>query len=316
VHLLAPFSRIHWQYLVKIDWRSRPNRDIIAPQNKESALEINPRESVFEKIKRTREDGLEYWQSREFSEICGYEDYRNFEAVIGKAKESCKNSGHAIEDHFGEFTEMVTLGSGAQREVEVVLLSRYACYLIIQNADPAKEVIALGQTYFAIQTRRAELSDDLIEDNRRLLLRKNIKEHNAQLAEAAKACGVVQPLDYAVFQNHGYKGLYGGLTAQELHARRKLKKSEKILDHMTSAELAANLFRATQAEQKLRRESPRDKNGANAVHLEVGKKVRNTIKELGGTMPEELPAVENISQVEKRIAGKKKKDVPPLEEKK
>jgi DNA-damage-inducible protein D len=259
--------------------------------------------SPFERIKRTNDGGGEFWSSREFAGVLDYGDYRNFEAVVEKAKLACFNSGHRVEDHFVEATEMVALGSGAERPIKVTLLSRYACYLVIQNADPKKEIVAHGQTYFAIQTRRQELADRSIEEERRLVLREEIRQHNVRLADAAKGAGVVVPKDYAIFQNHGYMGLYGGLKQEDIHRRKGLKKSQKILDHMGSTELAANLFRATQAEEKLRREKVRGKDAANRTHREVGAKVRQTIKELGGTMPEELPTPESI----KKIAGKQRK---------
>lgn len=254
--------------------------------------------SPFERIRRTNEAGVEFWSSRNFSEILGYGDYRNFEGVIEKAKLSCFNSGHRIEDHFVDVTEMIGIGKGGQRPVKTVLLSRYACYLVIQNADPGKEIVAQGQTYFAIQTRRQELADEHIEDERRVLLRNEIRRHNVQLAEAAKDAGVIEPIDYAIFQNHGYMGLYGGLKQEDIHRRKGLKKSQKILDHMGSTELAANLFRATQAEDKLRRDEVRGKEAANRTHREVGAKVRQTIRELGGTMPEALPVSESIKKIE------------------
>ena len=267
--------------------------------------------SPFERIKRTNDAGVEYWSSRDFAEVLGYGDYRNFEGVIEKAKLSCFNSGHRIEDHFVDITEMIEIGKGGQRPVKTVLLSRYACYLAIQNADPKKEIVAQGQTYFAIQTRRQELGDERIEEERRLLLREEMRRHNVQLADAAKGAGVVEPIDYAVFQNHGYIGLYGGLKMDEIHRRKRLKKSQKILDHMGSTELAANLFRATQAEEKLRRDKVQGKDAANRTHHEVGAKVRQTIRELGGTMPENLPVADSIKKIEtkerKRIGNK---DVP------
>ena len=255
-------------------------------------------DSPFERIKKTNEAGNEYWSSRDFAQILGYSDYRNFEQVIKKAKTACFNSGHRIEDHFVDITDMVGIGSGAQRPVSSVYMSRYACYLIIQNADPGKEIVALGQTYFAVQTRKQEVSEQDVEDNRRLLLRQEMKTHNLRLAGAAREAGVIKASDYAIFQNHGYIGLYGGLTAQDIHRRKGLKKNQQILDHMGSTELAANLFRATQTEEKLKRENIKGKEKANRTHREVGAKVRQTIKELGGTMPEELPAAEDIKRIE------------------
>jgi DNA-damage-inducible protein D len=262
--------------------------------------------SPFEQIKRVNEVGNEFWSSRDFARVLGYSDYRNFEQVIEKAKIACFNSGQRLEDHFVDVTEMIALGKGATRPVKTTLLSRYACYLAIQNADPSKEIVALGQTYFAVQTRKQELSEQQIEEDRRLLLRNELKKHNAQLADAAKDCGVIEPKDYAIFQNHGYQGLYGGLTAQDIHRHKGLKKSQQILDHMGSTELAANLFRATQAEEKLRRDKIKGKPAANRTHYEVGKKVRQTIEELGGTMPENLPAAESIKKLESK---KKRKQI-------
>jgi len=201
---------------------------------------------------------------------------------------------------------MVDIGSGASRAIENIHLSRYACYLIVQNADPAKEVVALGQTYFAVQTRLQEIQqmDEYnqldSDEQKRVFLRKQLRQHNTQLADAAKNAGVIDPIDYAIFQNFGYQGLYGGLSAKDIHARKGLKKSQHILDHMGSTELAANLFRATQTEDKLRRENIKGKQKANQTHLEVGKKVRQTIQEIGGTMPENLPTEDNIQKIEKK----------------
>lgn len=254
--------------------------------------------SPFERIKRTNDANNEYWESRDLAGVLEYTQYRNFEAVIEKAKLACFNSGHRIDDHFADISKMVEIGSGASREIKVMLLSRYACYLVIQNADPNKEIVAQGQTYFAIQTRRQELADERGEDERRVLLRGEIRRHNVQLADAAKGAGVIEPIDYAIFQNHGYMGLYGGLKQDDIHRRKGLKKSQKILDHMGSTELAANLFRATQAEEKLRRDEVKGKDAANRTHREVGAKVRQTIRELGGTMPEELPVVKSIKKIE------------------
>jgi len=252
----------------------------------------------FERIRRTNAAGADFWSSRDFAEVLGYGDYRNFEQVVAKARMACFNSGQRIEDHLVDITEMITIGKGGQRAVKTTLLSRYACYLIVQNADPSKEIVALGQTYFAVQTRRQELADQATEEDRRLLLRQEMKLHNVRLAGTTKSAGVVEPRDYAIFQDHGYQGLYGGLGMRDIHTRKGLKKSQQILDHMGSTELAANLFRATQTEEKLRRERVSGKDQANRTHYEVGAKVRQTIRELGGTMPESLPSVESIKKLE------------------
>ncbi|MGO8745297.1 MAG: BRO family protein [Thermoguttaceae bacterium] len=163
--------------------------------------------SPFERIRRTNPAGVEFWSSRDFARVLGYADYRNFEQVIEKARTACFNSANRIEDHFVEITEMIEIGKGGQRAVRTTLLSRYACYLVVQNADPGKEIVALGQTYFAVQTRRQELTDQATEEDRRLLLREEMKLHSVKLAGAAKEAGVVEPIDYAIFQNHGYMGL-------------------------------------------------------------------------------------------------------------
>lgn len=264
---------------------------------------------TFEGLRRLDAEGNEFWLARQLAKVLEYSEYRHFLSVVERAKEACRNSGHADEDHFEDFLEMVEIGSGAKRRIGDIRLSRYACYLIVQNGDPSKQVIANGQTYFAIQTRRQELRDDadlvrLSEDEKRLAIRNELAEHNKHLAAAAKDAGVENPLDYAIFQDHGYQGLYGGRGAKEIHALKKLKKSQKILDHMGSTELAANLFRATQTEEKLRRERVQGKQKANRTHFEVGAKVRQTIKELGGTMPEALPTPEKSIQ---QLEGAKKK---------
>lgn len=270
---------------------------------------------TFEDIKQFDSNGNEFWYARALAKVLDYADFRNFVTVIEKAKKACDNSGQSTADHIVEVTEMVPIGSGAQREMDSFALSRYACYLIVQNGDPSKPVIANGQTYFAIQARRQELADDevfkaLKEDEKRLFLRNELKEHNKQLVDAAFAAGVESELDFAIFQNHGYKGLYGGLDAKGIHAKKGLKKSHKILDHMGSTELAANLFRATQAEEKLKRDEIHSKVEANKTHYEVGKKVRQTIKELGGTMPEDLPtpqkSIAKIESEQKKLAKPEK----------
>lgn len=255
-------------------------------------------QNVFEQIKRVNEYGSDFWSSRDLAKVLDYADYRNFLKVIDKAKEACENSGQDIHNHFGEVTDMVPIGSGAERPIDTIFLSRYACYLIIQNSDPSKEIVALGQTYFAIQTRRQEESDELLEDHKRVMLRDEIKKHNTSLLEAADQAGVT---NFGKFQNFGYKGLYGGMDVSDIHTKKKLTKSQKILDHMGSEELAANLFRATQTDAKLRRENIQGENEANLTHYSVGKKVRETIEELGGTMPEELPSVDGIGKAKTRI---------------
>jgi DNA-damage-inducible protein D len=265
-----------------------------------------PGKSLFEEIRQTDNEGNEFWQARQLAKALEYTDFRNFTAVVNKAKEACANSGQPVENHIVEFNEMVPIGSGATREMESYKLSRYACYLIVQNADPSKEAVALGQTYFAVQTRIQEIQQMeaynrlSTEEEKRLFLRNEMAKHNTQLAAAAKNAGVITSLDYAIFQNHGYMGLYGGLDAKAIQRRKGLKKSQQILDHMGSTELAANLFWATQTEEKLRRENIQGKHKANQTHYEVGKKVRKTIEELGGTMPENLPPAESIKKVEKK----------------
>lgn len=253
-------------------------------------LPVPAASNTFERIKRISAEGRESWSARDLARVLEYINFRNFQPVIEKAKEACAKSGQAVADHFAEMRNMVGIGSGAQREVEDWALSRYACYLVIQNGDPSKPLVALGQSYFAVQTRRQELADDeaLKEDKTRLLLRAEMKKHNKNLA------GVIQPLDYAIFMDHGYRGLYGGLGMRDIRERKRLKGKEHVLDHMGSTELAANLFRATQTEEKLRRENVRNKDQANRIHSEVGRKVRKTIHELGGTMPENLPVAESI----------------------
>jgi len=262
--------------------------------------------NLFESIKRVNEYQSEFWSARELAKALDYSSYDKFLNVVSKAKEACKNSGEVIHNHFSQVDEMVKIGSGAERNIDTIFLSRYACYLIVQNADPSKEVVALGQTYFAIQTRRQEQADQLIEDSKRLNLRGEIKKHNITLAEAAENAGVK---NYGKFQNYGYKGLYGGLDANDIHDRKGLKKSQKILDHMGSEELAANLFRATQADAKLRREKIQGEMNANLTHYAVGQKVRKTIEELGGTMPEELATADGIDKAKKRI---EKNEIPKI----
>ena len=270
---------------------------------------VGQHHATFESIRHLDEVGNEFWLARELGSVLGYSQYRHFLPVLERAREACRNSGQVVDDHIEDVLTMVGIGSGARRQVEDFRLSRYACYLIVQNGDPSKPVIANGQTYFALQTRRQELEDGgkfalLGEDEKRLAIRNELAMHNKYLAAAAKEAGVQTSMDYAIFQDHGYKGLYGGLGSKEIHARKGLKKSQKILDHMGSTELAANLFRATQTEEKLRREQIQGKGNANKAHLEVGRKVRKTIQELGGSMPENMATPDtSIQQIES--AGKR-----------
>jgi len=268
----------------------------------------------FDGLRHVDDAGNEYWLARQLAVVLEYSQYRHFLPVIARAREACRNSGQSDADHIEDVLTMVGIGSGAKRQVEDCRLSRYACYLLVQNGDPSKSVIANGQTYFALQTRRQELADEarfsqLSEDEKRLAIRHELAAHNKQLAAAAKDAGVTTALDYAVFQDHGYRGLYGGLAAKDIHAHKGLKKSQKILDHMGSTELAANLFRATQTEEKLRRDEIQGKQHANQTHFAVGQKVRQTIEELGGTMPEDLPApprsIKQIEAAKKKLESKK-----------
>lgn len=275
-------------------------------------------DQTFESIKHINEQGQEYWFARELQEVLEYAQWRRFNETIERAKLACENSGYDVSDHFADVGKMVELGSGAQREIDDIMLSRYACYLIVMNGDPRKEVIAVGQTYFAVKTRQQELIDDyeqLSEDQKRLTIRDEMISHNKSLAEAAQKAGVETPQEYAIFQNRGYQGLYGGLGVKDIHARKGLKKSQKILDHMGSTELAANLFRATQMDEKLRRENITGKQEAYQTHYEVGTKVRHTIKELGGTMPEELSTPEkSIKQIEREAEQKRIADITEKDE--
>ena len=278
-----------------------------------SASEIaRGHEVTFDSLRHVEEDGTEYWLARELQPVLEYGTWDKFKRVIQKAMVAAEQSEIPAQDHFSHLGKMVELGLGTAREIEDFKLSRYACYLIVQNGDPSKPVIANGQTYFAIQTRRAELADDaafrqLTEDQKRVFLRNEVREHNKQLVETAQRAGVETPVDFAIFQDHGYRGLYGGLGAKDIHARKGLRTREAILDHMGSTELAANLFRATQAEEKLRREEITGKTAANATHQEVGERVRQTIADIGGTMPEDLPtperSVKELERERKRLEG-------------
>ena len=265
----------------------------------------------FESIKHISEDGSEYWYARELASVLDYTEWRNFTRVMDKAMIACSNSGHDVINDFVEVNKIVDAGA-TSKPVKDYELSRYACYLIVQNGDPRKEVIALGQTYFAIQTYRQEIADrfnQLDEDSRRLVVRGDIKQWNQMLAEAARDAGVITNEEFAVFQNAGYMGLYGGLTVDDIHKSKGLDIRDKILDFMGSTELIANLFRISQTEEKLKRDGVKTPAKANATHHSVGREVRAAIERVGGTMPEDLPTPEkSIAQIEKeRLAELKRK---------
>ena len=239
-----------------------------------------------------------------------YKEWRKFNGIIQKAMEACKASNNEVSDHFVQVGKMIEAGKGAEREIEDYNLSRYACYLIAMNGSPRKKAIALAQTYFAVKTRQQELIeqyDEMTENEKRLAVRHEMTEHNKRLADAAHDAGVLTHKDFGTFQNYGYKGLYGGLDAKQIHARKGLKKSQHILDHMGTTELAANLFRATQTEEKLRRDNVKGKENANNTHFNVGREVRDTIGRLGGTMPENLPTPDKSIQ---HLERQQKKRLP------
>lgn len=259
-----------------------------------------PYTSPFDGIRHEDEDGKEFWSARELYKLLGYSTWQKFQNAIKQAKIACENSEEALSDHFNLQVKIVKAGVTTKPR-EDYRLSRYACYLIVQNADPSKPIVALGQTYFAYQTRRQEINDELAlanlpEDQKRLIFRSLMSTYNVRLAESAKQAGVIEPRDFATFQDHGYMGLYDGMRENDIHARKGLQPEEKILDHMVSEELAANMFRATQADAKLRRDQINTKGHANDTHYLVGQEVREAIKRLGGTMPEDLPTPDKSIQ--------------------
>lgn len=258
---------------------------------------------IFEQSKNFNENHQEFWKARELAKILEYKDFGNFENVIAKAKMACIKSGYDTDEHFGEITEMVEIGSWSQRSFSSYSLSRYACYLIVQNADPSKEIVALGQTYFALQTRKQEIYDQFGEDQQRMYLRDDIKIRNKNLASAANKAWVT---NHANFTDAGYMWLYWWMRQVDIHKHKKLKKEQKILDHMNSEELWANIFRATQTEAKITREGIQWQDKASIVHYEIGKKVRKTIKEIWWTMPEKLPSVDDIKEAKKRVKNNKR----------
>lgn len=262
---------------------------------------------VFEDIKHVDEDNNEYWYARELMVVLEYKKWQNFKAVINNAKISCINSNISVSEQFTEVSKPLVGGNGNIQNVLDYKLSRYACYLITQNADPRKEVVALGQTYFAIQTRKQELLEDklknLSEDDKRIIIRKQVKEGNLGLNRTAVNSGVK---NMAEFHNAGYKGLYNGETADDIAKRKELNYRQDILDFMGSEELAANLFRITQTDSKLKRDKVDNEYDANSIHYNVGKEVRNSIKRMGGTMPEDLPTPKSsVKHIDKNDIKKK-----------
>ncbi|MDR2938183.1 MAG: DNA damage-inducible protein D [Prevotellaceae bacterium] len=257
----------------------------------------------FEQIKHTDEAGNEFWFARELAVVLEYAEWRNFSKVVDRAMLACQNSGHKVSHQFVEVNKLIEHGKGGKRKVVDYQLSRYACYLIVQNGDPRKEVIATGQTYFAIQTRRQEVADyfnQLDEDNKRLVIRGDIKQWNQMLAETAHNAGVITDDEFAQFQNAGYMGLYNGETVLDIHRRKRLSPKQKILDHMNSQELIANLFRISLAEEKIRTEQVQGTYAATATHNQVGREVRRAIERVGGTLPEEqLTPNKSIEQVQR-----------------
>ena len=257
----------------------------------------------FEDIKRIRPDGSEYLAARELAPVLDYAKWENFYKVIKRAMIACENSGRSTLECFPEVRKTSPMPNGGVKDILDYELSRYACYLIVQNGDPRKEVIALGQTYFAIQTYRQEVADrfnQLDEDSRRLVVRGDIKQWNQLLAETARNAGVITAEECAIFQNAGYMGLYGGMTVDDIHRRKGLAIGQKILDYMGSTELIANLFRISQTEEKLRKDQVSTSDAATAVHYAVGNEVREAIRKIDGTMPEDLPTPEkSIAQLER-----------------
>ena len=273
---------------------------------------VNKTEKDFESIKHVDENGTEFWYARELMIMLEYSKWGNFIKVIDKAKESCKNSDNNVLDHFADVGKMVKAGV-ADKEIDDLKLTRYACYLIAQNGDTRKKTIALAQTYFAVQTRKQELTrqeyEQLSEDEKRLYTRKNVKDKNKYLFDTAKLAGVK---NYGKFNNYGYRGLYNGETAKDIANRKGISEKEDILDYMSSTELAANLFRITQTDEVLKNKNINNEDDACITHHNVGQAVRQTIKRIGGTMPEDLPTP---SKSAKQIEKEKSKQLKAKEKK-
>ena len=262
----------------------------------------------FEAIKQIDDHGNEFWYARDLQKTLLYTEWRNFKKVIDRALLACKNSGFDVGDHFVEVNKTIKMPKTAKKQVVDYKLTRYACYLIVQNGDPRKDIIALGQTYFAIQTRRQELADtfnQLDENNKRLVVRGNIKQWNQLLAEAAHNAGVITDDEFAIFQNAGYMGLYGGLTVADIHRKKGLKDKDKILDFMGSTELIANLFRISQTEEKLKIDQASTAVEANEIHYRIAEKIRIAMLDMGTTLPENLPTPDKSIQIIEREEIKK-----------
>lgn len=260
--------------------------------------------SIFEKLKKTDNNGNEYWSAKGLAKLLGYSKYSSFIKVLDKARAACINTDQETELHFKDFSAIKSVGHDLQRNGGDVKLSRYGCYLIIQNADPALKPVALGQAYFAVQARLQELSQQKsknfkIVKDRRYFLRKELAKRNLQLAGAARKAGIVKPLDFAFFQNHGYRGLYGGLDVKAIREIRGLDPDENILDHMDSMELAVNLFRVAQTTEKLNDENVHDSTEANSIHFAVGLQARMAIEDIGISLPENMPVMESIALQQK-----------------
>ena len=271
-------------------------------------IEVKYNNSIFEDIKHIDEYGNEFWYARELQKVLEYKDWRNFKKVIDKAVISAKNSVLNEKDWVVEVNKPIKTGKGKKEIIKDYKLSRYICYLIVQNADPSKEVIALGQTYFAIQTRRQEITmqeyDSLSEDEKRLYQRRLTKQGNYTLQKVAASAGVK---NMAEFHNAGYRGLYNGETADDIFKRKKLRYREDILDNMNEDELVANLFRINQTKQKLLRDKIKGEKEARDTHYEVGKKVRKAIADIGGMMPEDMPTPDkSLKELEKRAKANRK----------
>jgi len=289
----------------------KKNESLIIKIENMDNLTIDKLITEFESNAYKTEDGTEFWYARDLQRLLEYEVWDRFNDVIQKAIATCKNVGIPVEMHFQEVFSRAGKNSEGGRPSKDYRLTRPACYLVAQNALSNKKPVSFAQAYFTIQTRRQELEDEqrkkeLTSDEERVYLRNQLKEHNKILMGVAKEAGVRDGVDYAIFTNEGYKGLYGGLDKKGIQSIKGLRKTDNISDHMGNEELGANLFRATQAEAKLKRDNIKNKEFANQAHLEVGREVRKTIKKIGGTMPEHLPAVENVRKVESRLKKEKK----------